>query len=336
MRKAVLQIVFWIVFFLSWQRVVYFYIDNVTNRFLFTAFDVGQVILLFYLTYSIITPQLFSRKNKILFLPVLMTTVLLVGVLFVYTMQYFLNHRLIPIHFNFSWNYSDLVANRYIIALLGALAGFIGKLSVEWFQARRKIEEAEKIRVATELMYLKTQVNPHFLFNAINTVYIQIDESTEAAKHTLSSFSEMLRYQLYECNQEKVPIEKEVAYLQHYVGLQQMRLDERYQLTFTYEDSLQGFIIAPFILIPLIENMFKHASNKGSPTIISGALSYSNNQLTFHGVNSRDDDRVASKAGGIGLTNMKRRLELIYPGRHSLTIKKSKDLYEVWLTVQPI
>lgn len=336
MRKAVLQVLFWIVFFLGWQQVVYFYVDNMTNRLLFTAFDVAQVILVFYIAYFLITPRLFSRKHKWWFLAAMLITVVLAGLLLIYIMQFFLHNMIIPIRFNFTWNYSDLVANRYIIALLGGLAGFIGKLSIEWFQAKRKIEEAEKIKVATELMYLKTQVNPHFLFNAINTVYIQIDESTEDAKHTLSAFSDMLRYQLYECNHEKVPIEKEVEYLQHYITLQTMRKDERYQVHFTYGNNLQGFMLAPFILIPLIENMFKHAANNAHPVIIKGDLNGSNNQLTFYGMNTKDHPKRPGHTGGIGLANMKRRLALIYPGRHALTIKETEEMYEVWLTLQPI
>ncbi|WP_315816301.1 histidine kinase [Paraflavitalea speifideaquila] len=185
-------------------------------------------------------------------------------------------------------------------------------------------------------MYLKTQVNPHFLFNAINTVYIQMDESTEAAKHTLSAFSEMLRYQLYECNQEKVPIEKEVEYLQHYINLQQIRMDEHYQVSFTFQHPLQGFTIAPFLLMPLIENMFKHAPNIHDPVIIKGCLTYTNNQLSFYGFNTWHHHNSNQPIGGIGLANMKRRLALLYPGSHSLTIKQHENTFEVWLNLQTI
>jgi LytS/YehU family sensor histidine kinase len=95
-------------------------------------------------------------------------------------------------------------------------------------------------------------------------------------------------------------------------------------------------MIAPFILIPVIENMFKHASGTSNPVIIKGELDYRDNQLTFYGINSKDNRKNDRSAGGIGLANMKRRLELIYPGHHSLIIKDSETRYEVWLTVQPI
>lgn len=335
MRKAAIPVVFWLLFFLSWQQVVYFYIDNLVNRLLFTAFDVGQVILVFYVVYGIIIPRFFHRRNKWPLVAALLATFVLASLLLHFTMLFFLRRSVLPIRFNFTWHYHDLMANRYLIALLGMLAGLIVKLSVEWLRSRRTMAETEKRQIAAELMYLKTQVNPHFLFNAINTVYVQIDESTEAAKYTLSAFSDMLRYQLYECSQEKVAIEKEVAYLQHYLDLQQTRLNERYQLSFHFDDRLQGFQLAPFVLMPLVENMFKHAG--GSPAIIiDGSLTYSSGNVYFYGRNTVDQVHTPGKTGGIGLANLQRRLELIYPGRHSLTTRVSTKGYEVWLTLQPI
>ncbi|WP_276486108.1 sensor histidine kinase [Paraflavitalea pollutisoli] len=335
MRKAALSVAFWGLFFLSWQQVVYFYVDNIVNRLLFTAFDVSQVILVFYITYSIITPRFFHRRRQWLFAGALLVTVVLASLLLHYTMLFFLRRAIIPIRFNFTWTYHSMMANRYLIALLGALAGLIVKLSVQWLQARRTLAETEKRQIAAELLYLKTQVNPHFLFNAINTVYIQIDESTEAAKHTLSAFSDMLRYQLYECNQEKIPIEKEVTYLQHYLTLQQLRLDERYQLQVDFDDHLKGFQLAPFVLMPLVENMFKHAGGQ-PPILIQGNLRYEGGVLYFYSINSIDAGGGQPGSGGIGLANLQRRLELIYPGRHSLTTRKGAEQYEVWLTLQPI
>jgi len=336
MRKALIQVLFWVLFLLSWQQVVYFYIDNIANRLLFTAFDVCQVMLVFYVTYYFITPRFFNRRKRWLFGISVLGAIVLAGLLLVYVMLFFLHRRIIPIHFNFTWNYHDLITNRYIVALLGALAGVIVKLSVEWFQTRRKMEESEKVRIAAELSYLKTQVNPHFLFNALNTVYIQIDESTEDAKHTLSSFADMLRYQLYECNQEKVPIEKEIAYLQHYVDLQKMRLDDRYLVDINFSKELQGFMIAPFMLLPLIENMFKHAAGDQAPVLLQASVQFEDNQLSFHSINSTTLAAQINTTGGIGLNNLQRRLALLYPNRHQLTIKENNSCYEVWLTLQPI
>jgi LytS/YehU family sensor histidine kinase len=178
------------------------------------------------------------------------------------------------------------------------------------------------------------QTNPHFLFNAINTIYIQIDDSKETAKHTLSTFSDMLRYQLYECNSEKVPIEKEIQYIRNYIELQRLRMDESYRIDFNYAAGLSGFQVAPFILLPFIENMFKHISNGLSPNIIRGELSSVNGALRFKGCNTKSKSTGNEINGGIGLANVRRRLDLIYPGKYSLDISDTESTYAVCLQIQ--
>lgn len=334
MKKVLVQLAGWIVFFFVWQRVVYFYIDNLSNRLLFAAYDVGQMALVFYIVYGIITPKLFFRRNKFYFLLGVLATVFLAGLLLTIIMTGFLRKQIVPIEFNVTWNYQDMMDARYFIALPGVFAGFITRLSIDWLQAKRKAAEAEKTRIAAELDYLKMQINPHFLFNAFNTIYIQMDVSKEDAKQTLNIFSEMLRYQLYECNGPRVDIEKEVIYLQQYIELQQLRKDERYEISFLFAENLKGFRIAPFILVPFIENMFKHVSNEQTPNIIYGTLTYDNGELSFYGRNTIDAEPAPAQGGGIGLPNVQRRLELVYPGRFTLHTQKDHSTYTVWLTIR--
>ena len=334
MKKALLHIFFWIVFFLIWQRVVYFYIDNPLNRFLFSAFDVSQVILAFYLVFYLITPSFFSKKNKLWFIGGFLISIVITGFMLTLVMNIFLTRNIIPIRFNFSWQYSDMIANRYFIALLGATTGFITKLSLDWMNVKRKIELVEREQISSELIYLKAQINPHFLFNAINTIYVQMDLAKEDAKDTLNIFSQMLRYQLYECDEEKVPVEKEVQYMRNYIQLQRLRKDERYEIDFSYSYDLTGFRLAPFILLPFIENMFKYVSNDDNPTnFIRGTLTKENEWLIFHCINSKDKGENQNDHNGIGLINVKRRLELIYPGKHSLSINRTDTTFEVWLKI---
>jgi two-component system LytT family sensor kinase len=319
---------------LIWQRVVYFYIDNPWNRFLFSAFDVGQVILAFYVIFYFITPHFFSKKNKLLFIVGFLASIVICGFILALVMNIFLQRNIIPIRFNFSWQYNDMIANRYFIALLGATAGFITKLSLDWMDVKRKMELVEREKMAAELIYLKAQINPHFLFNAINTIYIQMDVSKEDAKETLNNFSQMLRYQLYECDEEKVPIEKELQYIRNYIRLQSLRKDERYEIDLSYGKDLNGFRLAPFILLPFIENMFKYVSNNDDRTnFIRATLTKEQEWLVFHCINSKDKDEDQNEHNGIGLTNVKRRLALIYPGKHLLNINRTGTTFEVWLKI---
>ncbi len=205
------------------------------------------------------------------------------------------------------------------------------QLSREWYAQREVIRKIEFEKINTELEYLKAQINPHFLFNSINTIYFQIDKHNTRARETLSAFSEMLRYQLYECNEQEVAIEKEVAYLKHYVDLQRMRKDENYRIDFS-ESGMVGFRIAPMLLIPFIENAFKHVSHFPSGNEIRIKLDNADGVFRMVVFNTTDTAMLKSETRqGIGLKNVKRRLELLYNGRHNLQVDDSSAGFEVSL-----
>ncbi len=208
------------------------------------------------------------------------------------------------------------------------------QLSREWYEQREHIRKIEIEKLNTELDYLKAQINPHFLFNSINTIYFQIDKQNAKARETLSSFSEMLRYQLYECNGHDVDIEKEISYLKNYVDLQRHRKDDNYKIIFEHED-VKGFRIAPLLLIPFVENAFKHVSHFPNGNEINIRLQRENGSFLMTVKNTCDTASLKSSSGsGIGLKNASRRLELLYPSRHNLTIKNEDKAFEVSLELK--
>jgi two-component system, LytTR family, sensor kinase len=208
------------------------------------------------------------------------------------------------------------------------------QLSREWYEQREHIRKIEIEKLNTELDYLKAQINPHFLFNSINTIYFQIDKQNTTARETLSSFSEMLRYQLYECNGHDVDIEKEISYLKNYVDLQRHRKDENYKIVFDHQD-VKGFRIAPLLLIPFVENAFKHVSHFSSGNEIAIRLHRENGSFIMNVRNTCDNASVKSSSdSGIGLKNASRRLELLYPLRHSLSITNESKAFEVNLELK--
>jgi sensor histidine kinase YesM len=205
------------------------------------------------------------------------------------------------------------------------------QLSREWYAQRELIRKIEIEKLNTELEYLKAQINPHFLFNSINTIYFQIDKSNTVARETLSAFSEMLRYQLYECNGREIPVEKEVGYVKNYVELQRLRKDENYRITFA-GDNLSGFTIAPLLLIPFVENAFKHVSHFTEGNEIRIAMTKENNIFRMDVFNTKDNRQKRNgEDHGIGLKNVQRRLELLYNGRHQLAINEMPGSFEVKL-----
>ncbi len=198
------------------------------------------------------------------------------------------------------------------------------------------IASKEKEILSAELDFLKAQINPHFLFNVINSIYFKIDKSNNDARDTLSGFSDILRYQLYECNQPKVPIENEIKYLREYVRLQLMRKAKNTELHLHIAESVSGFALSPLLLIPFVENAFKYLSHhKNSPNTIDISLERNADLFTFTLVNTYIPQAIkdSDSPGGIGISNVKRRLNLLYPEKHALKITENGERYSVVLTL---
>ncbi len=230
---------------------------------------------------------------------------------------------------------SSLFYNAYYNFSIGLfyLAFYVAlQLSKEWYFQRELIRKMEVEKLSTELEYLKAQINPHFVFNSINTIYFQIDKQNSAARESLSAFSEMLRYQLYECNGKEIEIEKEIVYLRNYVALQRMRKDENYTISFEVEENVNAVAISPLLFIPFVENAFKHVSHH-SQNEVRIKLSKQDDAVKLSVFNTKENKTIASDYKGIGLRNVKRRLELLYKNRHELMIDDRADSYEVHLTL---
>ena len=154
-------------------------------------------------------------------------------------------------------DYGALYVRSFINISLWILVVTMGKMLIDRMQTRQQMETLERERVKNELDYLKAQINPHALFNSLNTIYGHIDKHNQVARNILLQFSELLRYQLYDCTAEKVSLQKEIAYIQNYVAFQRLRKDERLIVHFKVGKVGQGLKIAPLMLVVLIENAFK-------------------------------------------------------------------------------
>jgi two-component system LytT family sensor kinase len=216
----------------------------------------------------------------------------------------------------------------FYLAFAGALY-----LSKQWYEQRELLQRIQLEKLNTELDYLKAQMNPHFLFNSLNTIFFQIDKHNQNARETLGKFSDMLRYQLYECNDTEIAIEKELAYLKNYVELQKLRRNGHDHIEFRIGDDLRNFSLPPLLLIPFIENAFKHVSNFTDQKN-EVRIELTKHDQTVHLTVFNTTDSSVKEKGGIGLKNVKRRLELLFPNRHTLDVKKTTDRFEVTLTLK--
>lgn len=225
------------------------------------------------------------------------------------------------------WKYSFY---NFSIALFYMAFSLALHLSKEWYLQRQRMRQLELEKLTTELEYLKAQINPHFLFNSLNTIFFQIDKTNELARETVSKFADMLRYQLYECKADYVSLDREIVYLRNFVDLQRLRKDERYRISFRSDSDWGSARIAPLVLMPLVENAFKHVSHRPEGNRIEIALSREGARLRATVVNTYDE-RPPSPDGGIGLRNLERRLELQYPERHRIDISRERGVFRATL-----
>jgi sensor histidine kinase YesM len=212
------------------------------------------------------------------------------------------------------------------------------KLTKNWLQTRKRHQQLEREKLETELNFLKYQFNPHFLFNTINSIFFLIHKNPDMASASLAKFSELLRYQLYECNDRQIPLSKEIACLENSMELQKLRQNDNVEVCCQIAPlPFEELGIAPFVLMTFVENAFKHVSkDTDMPNWIRIRLELEDRQLDFSVANSTSQSSITDVIhyGGIGLKNVQRRLDLIYPGQYALDIQSDSSQFEVRLRLQ--
>lgn len=203
------------------------------------------------------------------------------------------------------------------------------KIETQALEAANKQQEAQ-------LQFLRAQINPHFLFNTLNNIYSLAVVRSEQTAPMVLQLSDLLRYVIYESQKEKVPLTKEIQQIQRFIELFQMRNETPLNIVFTYAGPVETMFIEPMMLIPLIENCFKHCDfNSNERAFTEIELRAELNTLHFKTVNSKNNAlQQKDKTGGVGLENIRKRLELKYPGKHRMTVKNELDRFEVNLELE--
>ena len=205
-------------------------------------------------------------------------------------------------------------------------------ITQKWSEQQEQVKNSQINQLQTELKYLRSQINPHFLFNGLNTVYGSIDMSNRLARDMMVQFSDLLRYNLYEADVDMIELEKEVKYLQNYVALQKARSNDNMEVTLKANYQNGGVKIAPLIFMAFVENAFKYASRDDNAiNTIKITLNEKAGHIDFTCENSYDETEAVK--GGIGLNNAVRRLDLLYKDRYQLDIKKELKIYQVHLAL---
>ncbi len=310
--------------------------------FVFYSFDRNQPQIpiyqfVFFLNYTLaalainyfLLPRFFYRKKYLEFF---------LSVLFVITLVILMEEAVIEkIYFpdsrgkSFPGVFYSLLD---VLPVMTILSGF--KFAWDALGKQREVDLLKNTVKESELQFLKSQINPHFLFNNLNNLYSYAIEKSPKTPGIILELSGVLRYMLYECKEDYVPLVKEVEQLENFINLSEMQIEERGEVSFLIKNIQSEYRIAPLILIVFIENAFKHSTASQSDKIkIEVELNLlDHGALEFVCKNSYQPySNTDSLSKGIGLENVKKRLQLIYPDAHQLDIQKSKNLYEVRLSI---
>lgn len=331
-QKVVYHSLFWLTLLMlltlleSVQDGFLFSLSNQTINVFFYA-----IIVYFNLFYLI--PNYLTRKKFLTYGILLILFAIIVTPL-----------KLIVFYFKFS-NMPNLQADliedenlHFLFTFLIVGASTIVKIIKDWAKHLREMQELETQTMQSELRFLKSQINPHFLFNTLNNLYALTLKKSDQAPEIVIKLSEMMRYMLYECNEKRVPLSKEVNYIRNYLDLEQLRQGKNVEINFEVEGQVSDQEIAPLMFIPFLENSFKHGlSNHITTGFVNIKLSVQEHCVDFYIENSkpqtppvRDPNR---RSGGIGLVNIHRRLNLLYPERYDLNIEDKPNAYAVHLKI---
>lgn len=294
---------------------------------------------IFYLNYFWLVEALLFRKKRGLFVGVNVLVVVLFFWFTIYIKSLFPSvyslaaldeaglSRIARIR-ELAW-YSSIISFILAVVLSTAI-----KISSRWLKTEADKEKSEKMRLEAELIHLQYQLQPHFFFNSLNNIYALIDQSPEQAKHALHGLGKLMRYLLYETGNEQMRLDAEVDFLQKYIRLMELRLSSNINVTYDFPEDCAGYQVAPLLFIPLIENAFKHGIPATGSSGLFFKMEVNQRQLSFVTTNPNVPKNATDRSGsGIGINNLKKRLELIYPGRHRFTFGVEQDRYLTTLVI---
>lgn len=286
-----------------------------------------QILLLAYGNMYFFVPKFLFRK-KYLNYGLSVVAAMIISSLIYKAAYYYLEPYLLPSKedsinfFTFSF---------IILVLIVASAAV--KLFQQWISDAQLIHELEQAKTLAELEQLKNQINPHFLFNMLNNANVLTKKDPEKASEVLVKLSDLLRYQLYDSSREKVLLTSDIHFLEDFLNLEKVRRDN-FDFVISKQGDLNGVQIPPLLFISFVENAIKHNNDASRPSYVHLFFEVINNELNFKCINSKPVIKAVKKSGGLGLANIKRRLELIFPLSHTLKIEDEQETYNVSLTIK--
>lgn len=350
-RFKLYHIPFWFVYHYLWWVVavgkpieILHWLTEAPLATKFSFYYVLQTAAICFNLYYLI-PRLLEKEKYLLYTVSVITLIFCTSLAIVpgYFIAAALDHKTLGEWYGKGATYWSLYWGNTLPSTAASMTlGMSIKLTRNWLLAKKKQQALEKEKLETELTFLKNQFNPHFLFNTINSIFFLIHKNPDRASDSLAKFSELLRYQLYECNDLQIPLRNELTYLENFIGLEKLRQNTNVRVSVELPAERGGDLsIAPFVLMTFVENAFKHVSRfMEKPNWISIRVSLQGQELDVAVSNSRSGDPSSELIhyGGIGLKIVRRRLDLIYPGKYHLDVRQDEEQFAVrmQLTLSPM
>lgn len=286
------------------------------------------LLLLFYFNMYVLIPKYLFRNKYLEYALSLMVLIILLIVPFLVG-----RHFLRP-YFNPAFFSEDTGVFKFVFVFPVLITASTGvKLFKRWILDTQRINELEKTTIKSELEQLKNQINPHFLFNTLNNVNVLTQKDPEKASQVLMKLSDLLRYQLYDSTRTKVLLTSDIHFIEDFLNLEKIRRDN-FEFIVSKEGDLNGVQLSPLLLITFIENAVKHNMDAEKFSYVHIYFTVHNDELNFKCINSKPQIAVVKNgSGGLGLANVKRRLELLYPLKHTMHIEDKPNTYNVNLII---
>jgi LytS/YehU family sensor histidine kinase len=253
-----------------------------------------------------------------------------------YLSHFYLRHVSAPVLTLMHKPFGDDYAWQCFLCVLTTAACFTSlSIGKQWLLKQKEFLQAQQEKMTAELQLLKAQVHPHFLFNTLNNIYsFSLDSSPKTPKLILK-LSSLLSYMLYDCKAEEVRLEKEVEIMKNYIDLERERYGDKIDISWNVEGDIRDNFITPLLMLPFLENAFKHGTSEQIEKPWMGVdISAANNILKFKITNSKNEFIPNGNNNGIGINNVKKRLEFLYPGKYELKINDEGDFFSVSLMVK--
>ncbi len=331
--KVVYHSLFWLVFFgilLAIGRDNNIRLENqLRNEFLSLLFYMAAV----YANIRILIPRYLARHAFFYLLSVVILTLLITPI------KIFILYLLFA---ESEYYQAILIQNQaplYIGMFLVVLISTVLKVLTDWWNYQQEKRELVTQSMQSELRFLRSQVNPHFLFNTLNNLYALTLNKSDKAPEVLLKLAEIMRYMLYDCNERRVLLLREIEFIENYISLERLRLPKDAKVTMEVNGEISDQMIVPLLFVPFLENSFKHGLNRhmNAGGFVHIRLNLTDDYLTFFIENSKPlnlPEHLKPHQGGIGLQNLRSRLKMHYPFRHNLQIENQSDRYAARLTVE--